>query len=76
MSPISGGAQTIAAYVAINGSVVSGSKRTVSTAGGADLSVTGLWQEKLSTNDYVEVFVANDSATNDILVSSAVFRIN
>jgi len=76
MSPISGGAQTIAAYVAINGSVVSGSKRTVSTSGGSDLSVTGLWQEKLSTNDYVEVFVANDSATNDILVSSAVFRIN
>jgi len=28
------------------------------------------------TNDYVEVFVANDAGTTDLLVSSAILRVN
>lgn len=75
VEPVSGPSQTLSVYVAINGSVITNSKRSVTLASGVTSSVTVPWDFDLSTDDFVEMFVANDSATNDILVSSAVFRI-
>ena len=74
MEPASGGSQLLSFYIAINGSTVAGSKRsaTLSAAG----SVSGVWDYNFTAGDYVEIFVANDSATNDILVSSAIMRVH
>jgi hypothetical protein len=76
LEPVSGGAQVMAAYIAVNGVVVANSKRTATASSGSQASITVPWQLTLSPTDYVEAWVANDSATNDVLVSSAVLRVN
>lgn len=76
LHPFSGGSQDVSAYIAINGVVVANSKRTTSASASNPDSLAVIWQESLSPNDFIEVFVSNDSSATDILVSSAVFRIN
>jgi hypothetical protein len=76
VAPASGGSTSISAYAAVNGAVVAGSQRTATAASGTPTSITIPWQPTLSTNDYVEVWVANDGGTTNLLVSSAVLRVN
>lgn len=76
VEPVSGGATDVSVQVAINGTVVANSKRVGNTSAGNPTSITIPWQEQLSTSDFVEVFVANEGGTVNILVSSAVLRIN
>jgi hypothetical protein len=74
--PVSGGTVDVSAEIAIDGTVVSGSKRTASAASGSPTSITIPWQEVLSTTTFVEVFVTNEDSTVNLLVSSAIHRVN
>ena len=76
IEPVSGGAQSMSVYIAINGTFVANSKRSASAASATPISITAPWQIMLSTGDFVEIFVANDSATTNVLVSSAISRVN
>jgi len=76
VEPVSGGAVNISIETAINGTVVPNSKRTASTSSGNPASITVPWQEVLSPTDFVEHFVTNESSTVNILVSSAIQRVN
>jgi len=77
VTPVSGAAIAMSAYIAINGSVVARSRRAAPLASGGLIQVISIpWQIAAETDDYVEVFVANDTSTVDLLVSSAVMRIN
>ena len=67
---------SISAYIAINGVAVTQSRRQGTGAANNPTSITLPWQYTFSTNDYIEVFIANDSNATNILVSSAVGRIN
>lgn len=74
--PVSGASQILSACVAINGVVDPDSVRPSSASPGNPASITVPWQENLSTTDFVEIFVANESTTNNILVSSVIHRVN
>lgn len=76
VSPISGGTISVSAEIAINGTVVSGSKRSASTSAGGSSSITIPWQFDFATTNFVEVFVTNEDSTVDLLVSSAIHRVN
>lgn len=76
IEPVSGGSITVSACIAINGVAVPNSLRTSTSSAGNPTSITVPWQENLSTTDFVEVLVANEDTTVNLLVSSAVFRIN
>lgn len=76
IEPASGSNKTLSAYLAKNGTAITNSKRSVVVSSGTPKSVTILWQDVLATNDYYEVFVANDTDTIDVLVSNALFRVN
>lgn len=76
VAPVSGANVSVSAQVAINGTIVSNSKRTGTASSGSPTSITIPWQENLSPADFVEVFVTNEDNTTDLLVSSAVFRVN
>lgn len=75
-APISGNAKTIGLQVALNGVLIPGSMRTGTTDSGKPVSITNIWQITMSTNDFVEIFVANETDSTDILVSSAIGRVN
>ena len=76
IEPVSGGTQEMGVMIAVNGSVKANSLRTASAAPGSPVSITGPWQEDLSPTDYVEVFVTNESGTTNVLISSAISRVN
>lgn len=76
VEPVSGSNVAMSAYIAVNGVVVANSKRSGTASSGSPTSITIPWQIVFSTNDYVEVFVENNDNTTNILVSSAILRVN
>jgi hypothetical protein len=63
-------------YLAINGTIDAGSRRQGTGSAGLPTSITMPWQYTFSPNDYVEVFVENNTNATDILLSSGVARVN
>ena len=76
VEPVSGGTQDMGVQVAINGTMIANSKRVSATSSGNPITIDMHWQEVLSTIDFVEVFVSNESGTTNVLVSSAILRVN
>lgn len=76
VEPVSGGSVTLSACVAVDGVVNANSLRTASASAGNPVSITVPWQEVYSTATFTEIFVSNEDTTVDILVSSAVTRVN
>lgn len=71
-----GGSDTVKACVAINGTVVPESCiRTIVNASGAG-NIFLTWQEELTQNDFIEVFVQNDTDTTNIIVLDMIVRVN
>lgn len=66
----------MSAYIAIDGVIRSDSRRQGTGSAGGPTSITLPWQENFSTGTYVEVFVENNTNATDILVSSAIGRVN
>ncbi|PHR99262.1 MAG: hypothetical protein COA78_25295 [Blastopirellula sp.] len=74
--PVSGGNDDFAVSLFINGALVAPTT-TKGRAANADIySLTVVWQHDFTTNDYVEVFLQNDSDTTNFNVSHAILRIN
>lgn len=71
----SGTNQDIAVYVAVNGSVITNSRKVIRVDSGSPEAISTIWQRQLSQNDYIELFVENRTSTNDILVTNAVIRV-
>lgn len=76
LRPESGLTKQLSVYFAKNGTVITNSKRTIKTNSSDTINVSGVWQDTFSTGDYVEVFVANETDTTDILVESAILQVN
>jgi len=75
LKPVSGTNKSISVYLAKNGAVVTAARitRTVSTAETGNMSL--FYNISLATNDYLEIFVANDTDTIDVLVTDALFGV-
>ena len=69
-----GGSIDVSVYLALNGSVISNSQTSISISGSSQAYVSIPWQLTLSENDYLEVFVENNTNTTNIIVESAKFR--
>ena len=76
LSPSSGSNQHISVYFAKNGTVLTNSRMMGHISSGSDEVICVSWQASLATNDYIEVFVQNGTATNNIVVARAVLSIH
>jgi len=67
--------QDVSIYLAKNGAAIAGTKiiRQVDTSGGANAGT--FFNISFSTNDYVELFVSNDTSTDNIIVSDTILSI-
>jgi hypothetical protein len=74
-SHAAGGTDDLAVYIAKNGSVITASKLTRAVTGSAKGNVGTFFNVSMDTSDYLEVFVANDSATNNITVVDCLFGV-
>lgn len=75
-APVSGTNVKMSAYVAINGITDSDSKVSGTANSGQPVPIVIPWQENFPTDKYVEVFIENNDNTTNILVSSAIMRVN
>jgi hypothetical protein len=73
--PVSGSNKDITAYLAINGSIVTNSGQTTRVSSNDPKQVKVQWQEALAETDFVEVFVANETDTVNLVVDSANLRV-
>lgn len=76
LAPVSGANQHISVYLAKNGTTIAGSRQIAHISNGAEMNMSLTWQLSLATNDYIEVFVQNGTATNNITASRAVLSIH
>lgn len=76
VEPSSGTNKLIKVYLALNGAIIANSGRQVRVDAGNPLNVALTWQLDLTENDYIELFVENNTDTIGVLVSGAVLRVN
>jgi hypothetical protein len=76
LEPASGTNKLLGVTIAKNGTTIPNSLSTATTNAGTPTSVTCVWQLVLSTGDFVEVFLSNETDTIDVLGSSAILRVN
>jgi len=74
-SHAAGGTDDLAVYIAKNGSVITASKLTRAVTGSAKGNVGTFFNVSMDNSDYLEVFVANDSGTNNITVVDCLFGV-
>ncbi len=72
----SGGDRQVTCYIAINGSVVTTTGIQVTASSTRAGSATLVWQHTFQPNDYVEVWVENNSAATNIILQQSVGRVN
>jgi hypothetical protein len=76
LDPISGANQDLQVYLAKNGTVIAGSRIETIVTHLAHQAVPLTWQLQMAANDYIEIFVQNLTATNNITVSRVVLSIH
>ena len=76
IEPASGTGKDLTVYIAVNGSVAATSGRIVTTDASLPLNASVIWQSTLSTNDYIELYVENNTDNIDVLVSGAVLVVS
>lgn len=64
----------ITLYLAINGSIVANSGKVNRVSAGDPKNTTVFWQEVLQEDDYLELWVENNTDTVNLIVESAVLR--
>jgi hypothetical protein len=76
IDPAAGTTQNIQAYLYKNGTAIAGSRIESIISTGVYLSVPLVYQVSMATTDYIEIYVQNSTATNNLTVSRAVLSIN
>lgn len=72
----SGTNKDIKVYLAKNGTVIANSAKSNRVSSGDPKNTTVLWQLDLEENDYLEVFVSNETDTVSLIVKDAILRVN
>ena len=71
-----GGANDITVYLYKNGSVVPNTGRSMNVSGANPAALSIPWQLTLVENDYLEIYVENNTGTTNLVVEYATLRIN
>ena len=66
--------QNASLYVAKNGAIVTASRVNTEVDATVEKNINVAWIETAVQNDYFELFVANESGTDDLVVTNGSFR--
>ena len=72
MTVASGTNHTVSMYIALNGTVIPSTKTTTTTSSGLYRSLATFANLELDEGDYVEIFVRNESTTDNLIVLDAI----
>jgi len=71
LDAVSGANHLISMYIAINGTVIAETKMSDTVSAGLPRSIATFLNTEISDLDYVEIFVRNESTTDNIIVKNA-----
>ena len=71
----SGGSNEIKAYVALNGTIIANTGIGTTVSSSSEGNIVLSWQVELTQNDYIEVFIENNSGTTNIICVDATIRL-
>jgi len=74
LNPVSGASKVVRAFLALNGTVITNSGKSIKIDNGDPLSISLIWQLTLTTTDFLEVFIENETDSVDVLVIDAIIR--
>lgn len=72
----SGVNQELHLHLFVNGSIIEQSKVQVNVDSTDTKNQTNVWQLVMNPGDFIELFVSNESTTNNVIVSDAKLRVN
>ena len=72
MTVASGTNHRVSMYIALNGTIIASSKTTTTTSSGLHRSLATFANLELDEGDYVEIFVRNESTTDNLIVLDAI----
>lgn len=75
VEPATASSQIISAYIALNGVEVAASRRQTEATASLPITIPFEYRMKLEKDDYIELFIANDTSTDNLLVSAATFKV-
>lgn len=75
-APVTGSNKTIRFYAAVNGSVITNSNAYNNLSAGNVSRTTLVWRQVITTGDFIEAYVANDTDTVNVLVEDAILRVS
>lgn len=75
LNPVSGTNKVVRAYLALNGTVITASGKAIRIDNADPQELTVLWQLNLTTNDFLEVFIENETDSVDFTVIDAILRV-
>ena len=71
----SGSNKVVTVYLAKNGTVYTNTGLALTVSAGAPLPISTQWQDSLTETDYIEVWVANETDTVNVIVTDAILRL-
>lgn len=75
LKPISGSNKSISVYLAKNGATIAAARITRTVSSGETGNMSMFYNISLATDDYLEIFIANDTDDIDVLVTDALFGV-
>lgn len=75
IDPASGTNKSVRAFVALNGTAIASSGMAINIGSGDPKQLTIPWQLTLSTNDFLEVFIENETDSVNLTVIDATFMV-
>jgi hypothetical protein len=76
IKPVSGQNILVTVYVAINGFIINESKTQVSSGSTRPEAGLAIWQHDFQLDDYVEIFIENNSGSGNLILVNSVIRNN
>lgn len=74
LDPVSGTNKVVRAYIALNGTVITNSGKAIQIDSADPREITLMWQLTLTTNDFLEIFIENETDAVDFTVVDAILR--
>lgn len=76
IAPVTATNQIVSAYFVLNGVALTASRAQIEVSIGLPETLTLSYGLQLKKSDYLQVFIANDTSTDNLLVSSATLKAN
>lgn len=74
LDPVSGTNKVVRAYIALNGTIITNSGKAIQIDSADPREITLMWQLTLTTNDFLEIFIENETDAVDFTVVDAILR--